>query len=134
MRKWRHIEHGIDEREGAHRVRLRGKYVGTFSSLEQARRERDTLSFVLHEDRNDVVPVGGMTFDHLWHQHEVWRIEQGFKNALTDRSRWRCHIAPELGHLPANRITPDHVMDLLEKLQASYGRHWCTTAKAYRAC
>ena len=134
VRKWTHVEHAIDTREGAYRVRLRGKYIGTFPCLEQARRERDTLSFVLHEDRQAVVPVGGLTLDHLWQKHEVWRIQQGFKNTLTDRSRWKCHVSPELGHLPANRVTPDHVMDLLEKLQGSYGRHWCMAAKAYLSC
>ena len=120
------VEYGITLLgSGVYWVRLRGKALGTFPTLEQAQARRDAVIRLIRSRPEQVMPTAGTTVDDLYKLARARRLENEHRNVKTDDNRWATNVSPFLGSRIAKELRPRDVQEFLRALAVRNKTHRC---------
>ena len=120
------VEYGITRLDsGLFWVRLRGKALGSFPTVEQARARRDAVVQLIRAMPEEVVPVAGVTLGQLYKTSRKNRVADGYRNIAMEDYLWTAHIAPVFELVLVKEIRSKDVQDFLRKLAATNTNHQC---------
>lgn len=127
----RRVEYGITQLgSGLYWVRLRGKALGTFATIEQARARRDATVRVIRSKAEQVAPTVGTTLDHLYKLARARRVENEHRDIKTDDNRWKAHVSPLLGGRIAKELRPRDIQDFFRTIAKRNKSHRCKIVRS----